>query len=64
MRTLALAHTRAAAVKPSAISLPQIGQAKQNEAHEGVLVFCGISLALAALSVVFSALNLPSAFLF
>ena len=62
MRAVALARTMPTAV-PSAISLPQIHEAKQNEAHEGVLVFCGISVALAALSIIFGALNLPSAFL-
>ena len=55
MRTLALTHKM-----PSAISLP----AKHDGAHEGVLVFTGISIALAALGIIFNALNLPSAFLF
>jgi hypothetical protein len=51
-------------VSPPAISVAHPRAARHDGAIEGVLVFCGISFALAALSVVFGALSLPSAFLF
>ena len=60
MRAIALAeHVRT--VRPSA---RQTREAKQDPSLEGVLVFTGISFALAALSVLFNGLNLPSALLF
>jgi hypothetical protein len=51
-------------VSPSANSAAHTRAAKHDGALEGVLVFTGISFTLAALAVVFSTLNLPSAFLF
>jgi hypothetical protein len=56
MRTFALTHNM-----PAAISIPRAGAARKDE---GVLIFSGISIALAALGIIFNALNLPSAFLF
>jgi len=64
-RTIALALTEnIRTVTPSVASRSQVRAAEQKGAQEGVLVFCGISFALAALAVVFNALNLPSAFMF
>jgi hypothetical protein len=40
-----------------------VDEAKQDPSLEGVLVFCGISVVLTVLALVFSAMNLPSAYL-
>lgn len=50
-------------VSPSTISLARTRVARRDEALQGILIFTGISFALAALAVAFNALNLPSAFL-
>jgi hypothetical protein len=61
MRVIVLAE-QITTIRPSPISR-HVSEAKQDPSLEGVLVFSGISLLLGAMSVVFSLLNLPSAYL-
>ncbi len=63
MRTIALTET-IRTVTLSTVSTVQARDAKHNDALDGVLVFTGISLALAAVGIVFNVLNLPSPVMF